>query len=89
MLAQQGTRGLGMLETKELLAALRAFRKGDLAARLPADWQGLAGKVADAFNDLADRGDREKCLSAGASDYIAKPVDPDQLLSLLHGCLCR
>jgi signal transduction histidine kinase/DNA-binding response OmpR family regulator/CHASE3 domain sensor protein len=29
-------------------------------------------------------GDREKCIEAGASDYISKPVDTDQLLSLLR-----
>jgi signal transduction histidine kinase/CheY-like chemotaxis protein/CHASE3 domain sensor protein/HAMP domain-containing protein len=29
-------------------------------------------------------GDREKCISAGASDYISKPVDMDQLVSLLR-----
>lgn len=29
-------------------------------------------------------GDREKCIEAGASDYISKPVDIDQLLSLLR-----
>jgi signal transduction histidine kinase/DNA-binding response OmpR family regulator/CHASE3 domain sensor protein len=29
-------------------------------------------------------GDREKCISAGSSDYITKPVDIDQLLSLLR-----
>jgi CheY-like chemotaxis protein/signal transduction histidine kinase/HAMP domain-containing protein len=30
------------------------------------------------------KGDRSKCIEAGASDYIAKPVDTDQLLSLLR-----
>ena len=38
----------------------------------------------------AMKGDREKCIEAGASDYIAKPVDMDQLLSLLeYGCTGR
>ena len=29
-------------------------------------------------------GDREKCLEAGADEYISKPVDVDQLMSLLN-----
>jgi CheY-like chemotaxis protein len=29
-------------------------------------------------------GDREKCIAVGASDYISKPVDVDQLVSLLR-----
>ena len=37
----------------------------------------------------AMKGDREKCIDAGASDYIAKPVDMDQLLSLLRVWLYR
>jgi CheY-like chemotaxis protein len=32
----------------------------------------------------AMKGDRDKCISAGASDYITKPVDVAQLLSLLR-----
>jgi len=34
-------------------------------------------------------GDREKCLDAGASDYISKPVNTDQLLSLMRVWLFR
>jgi HAMP domain-containing protein/CheY-like chemotaxis protein len=37
----------------------------------------------------AMKGDREKSIASGASDYITKPVDPDQLLSLMRVWLYR
>jgi CheY-like chemotaxis protein len=37
----------------------------------------------------AMKGDRQKCLDAGASDYIAKPVDIELLLALLRVWIAR
>ncbi|MDX6576711.1 MAG: hypothetical protein QOE96_2664 [Blastocatellia bacterium] len=46
------------LNTKLLLKTLLAFKKGDFSARLPGDWTGEAGKIADTFNDIIELSDR-------------------------------
>src|SRR5881394_3254762 len=46
------------LDTRQLLAALMAFKRGDFSARLPDDWTGVAGKIADTFNDVIGKNQR-------------------------------
>ncbi len=45
---------------------------------------GVAALPIIAVTAKAMKGDRQKCIEAGASDYIAKPVDIDQLVSVLR-----
>ena len=58
---------------------MREIRKDPQLGRLP-----ILALTAKAM-----KGDRDKCLAAGASDYIAKPVNTTELLSLLRVWLYR
>ena len=50
---------------------------------------GLTDVPLIAVTAKAMKGDRQKCLDAGASDYIAKPVDIELLLALLRVWVAR
>src|SRR3954453_12554854 len=68
-----------MMPEMDGYATMREIRKNPAYRTLP-----ILALTAKAM-----KGDREKCLKAGASDYIAKPVNTDQLLSLLRVWLYR
>jgi HAMP domain-containing protein/signal transduction histidine kinase/CheY-like chemotaxis protein len=46
------------VDSVAMLAALTALKKGDFSVRLPIDWTGVAGKIADTFNEVTDRNER-------------------------------
>ena len=46
------------LDTGRLLAALMAFKRGDFSTRLPDDWTGVPGKIADTFNAVIETNQR-------------------------------
>jgi len=63
-----------MMPEMDGLEAIRRIRaRGDLD-KLP-----IIALTAKAMRD-----DQEKCLAAGANDYVAKPIDVDKLLSLIR-----
>src|SRR6185437_11099359 len=45
-------------EVATILHALTALKRGDASVRLPAEWHGVLGRVADAFNDVVERNER-------------------------------
>ncbi|RKH77412.1 response regulator, partial [Corallococcus sp. AB032C] len=63
-----------MMPEMDGLTATREIRKHDAWRKLP-----IIALTAKAMRD-----DQEKCLQAGANDYIAKPLDVEKLLSLLR-----
>ena len=56
MLAERAqTEKLVEARSRQILKAIVAFRDGDFSARLPADWPGIEGRIAEAFNQTIVR----------------------------------
>jgi CheY-like chemotaxis protein len=68
-----------MMPEMDGLETMREIRKNPRCRDLP-----IVAVTAKAM-----KGDRERCIEAGAWDYLAKPVDREQLLGVLRAWLQR
>jgi CheY-like chemotaxis protein len=92
--AENGKDGLKMLDDLQgvdviLMDVMMPEMDGYEAMRRIREKKSLRSLPIIALTAKAMKGDREKCIEAGASDYITKPVDTEQLLSLLRVWLSR
>ena len=65
------------LDNRQLLTALRAFRRGDFSVRLPGGLTGMDGELAEAFNDVVELNDRMSREFSRLGEVVAGLGDPD------------
>ena len=65
------------LDTSALLNAFIDLKRGDFTVRLPRDWTGIAGKVADTFNEVVEQNQR----MAQELDRLSRVVGKEGKLS--------
>ncbi|MEW1719272.1 HAMP domain-containing protein [Streptomyces sp. NPDC093109] len=87
--AENGREGIEVLEQNDhvtvvlmdiMMPEMDGYATTTAIRRMPQ----FAGLPIIALTAKAMKGDREKALDAGASDYVTKPVDPDHLLSVME-----
>jgi methyl-accepting chemotaxis protein len=70
------------LDAPQVLAALTALKRGDFSVRLPADWTGVGGKIADTLNDVIELNQRLAREIDRVSHVVGKEGKINERLSL-------
>ncbi|WP_259299949.1 response regulator, partial [Streptomyces aurantiacus] len=87
--AENGREGIEVLEQHDdvtvvlmdiMMPEMDGYATTTAIRRMPQ----FAGLPIIALTAKAMKGDREKAIDSGASDYVTKPVDPDHLLSVME-----
>ena len=60
------------IDLNVLLTTLIAYRRGDFTVRMPNDWTGMHGKIADTLNDIIDMTDRTTSDFERVSKVVGK-----------------
>src|SRR5215831_11349076 len=82
MATAPGTLDPTTLDAATLLSVLKAVRKGDFTARLPDDWIGVPGKVADTFNEVVEMNERLAAELARLSVVVGRNGKIEERASL-------
>ncbi len=69
---QPAVNGTEQLDSKQLLKVLMAVKKGDFSVRMPIEYTGVAGKIADTLNDIIDLNQRMADEFARISTVVGK-----------------
>jgi CheY-like chemotaxis protein/HAMP domain-containing protein/putative methionine-R-sulfoxide reductase with GAF domain len=74
MQSEQMVNGTGTttLDTTRMLEALVALQRGNFSVRLPLEWTGMAGKIADTFNDVIEQNERMAAELSRLSQAVGK-----------------
>src|SRR5205085_997429 len=71
-----------MIDRGELLKALRAFRRGDLSVRMPLNFTGVDGEIAQAFNDVVEMEEAKAAEIARVAEQVGKEGQIQQRMSM-------
>ena len=71
----------GEARSRQVLAALMAFAGGDFDVRLPVDWSGVDGRIAEAFNQSISNAGRITVEAARVSTTVGKEGRLSQRIS--------
>ena len=72
------------IDLKLLLKVLGAVKKGDFSARMPLDWIGIPGKIADTLNDIIELNDKLSRGISRASEVVGKEGRLAERVSVGH-----
>src|SRR5262245_6938426 len=70
------------IDMRDLLRVLQAVRDGDFSVRLPGDRTGLAGKIADTFNDIVTSNEQMARELARVGQVVGKEGKTRQRVSI-------